>query len=421
MGINQKWLQLECAEAYGQLEKLSRDASKLASARVGPAQAGAAGGGDDFRLNWAQRVARGAGALMFAGTVGEAMSGIADALRGDWGKLSDDIGKIPLFGGAAISLRDGFDDLVLGIRAGIQRMKEELAERGAWLKAVGGMIGVQKAWAFKLELVGAEGFRHELIGVRQEAEKAHAEISAKANEPGGLGETHASVIGAHAAVSKWAEAQGADIAGRERGDALKAQADGLKTYAGALRQVRDEFAKLTMSEEDYLAWQVGMMPMGPEEQRDVLAERLKNLRVAKEKKAADDALRGQQELLDEARRGDEERLKNIEDVRRSAETPTEEFGRGKEDLDRLLAQGLDQPTYTRRVRKLLEQAAAGLPDIAASVFGHRGTFSGFEAGLGMGGMGAGEVLARKTADNTEKMARLLQRLADEGTPLVYGS
>ncbi len=97
----------------------------------------------------------------------------------------------------------------------------------------------------------------------------------------------------------------------------------------------------------------------------------------------------------------------------SMQTP-EERARAQVDRYRKLLEGGDitGDTYQRAVRKALEDAAAAMPDAMKRTIGVRGTFSAIEAA----GMGAGGVSDRiasateETAKNTEKIAQLAANL-----------
>jgi hypothetical protein len=125
------------------------------------------------------------------------------------------------------------------------------------------------------------------------------------------------------------------------------------------------------------------------------ADRMENLRAA---------LKDVQKAREEAAvKAEGERL--TESVR----TPEEKAKAEIERYKQLRAGGsISQKTYSRAVRKSLEDAALALPDVARSTVGVRGTFNAMEAA----GLGAGGVTDRiaqaseKTAKNTEKIALL---------------
>jgi hypothetical protein len=97
----------------------------------------------------------------------------------------------------------------------------------------------------------------------------------------------------------------------------------------------------------------------------------------------------------------------------SMQTPEERAKAQIEKYKKLLDAGdIAGETYQRAVRKALEDAAAAMPDAMKRTIGARGTFSAIEAA----GMGAGGVSDRiasateATAKNTEKIAKLAANL-----------
>jgi len=95
------------------------------------------------------------------------------------------------------------------------------------------------------------------------------------------------------------------------------------------------------------------------------------------------------------------------------QTPEERARAQIEHYKKLLEGGsITGETYNRAVRKALEDAAAAMPDAMKRTIGVRGTFSAIEAA----GMGAGGVSDRiasateATAKNTEKIAQLAANL-----------
>ena len=121
---------------------------------------------------WMQSIARGAGIGVAAHMAGEGMSGLAHVLKGEWQKLADDIAGIPLLGGAAISLANGFDDLFLGIRAGMKRIQEEalagLKETQARLAAASRDAVLRS----EIAMIGADPLNKQLMQINEKARQA---------------------------------------------------------------------------------------------------------------------------------------------------------------------------------------------------------------------------------------------------------
>ena len=98
-----------------------------------------------------------------------------------------------------------------------------------------------------------------------------------------------------------------------------------------------------------------------------------------------------------------------ESLRTPEERARDEVARYK---DLLQGGAITQGTYGRAVRKALEDAAAAMPDAVRRTVGVRGTFSALEAGR-LGAGGATDRIAsatEKTAKHTEKIARLAENL-----------
>ncbi len=243
-------------------------------------------------------------------------------------------------------------------------------------------------------------------------------------------------------------------ANRERGDDL-------------IGQAMDQYARLTMSERDFLAYEVRHLGLAANQAESLLgwrqaildvtekqrqaeqrgrfdasfAETLRNLQLeagalrgtfdaiaveeAKAAKPLDEAmdaglitfeeyttrleqLKAAMAELRAAREADAAK-KEGRQLTESMQTP-EEKARAQIGHYRKLLEGGDitGDTYNRAVRKALEDAAAAMPETVQKTIGVRGTFNAMEAA----GMAAGGVTDRianateKTAKNTEKIAQL---------------
>jgi hypothetical protein len=107
----------------------------------------------------------------------------------------------------------------------------------------------------------------------------------------------------------------------------------------------------------------------------------------------------------------------------SLRTPLETAKAEIESAKKLLEAGaIGGETYRRAIQNALEGAAGTLPGVLRA-FTARGTSWGLEAAMGMGGSSAadGARAAQETAEHTEKIALILQKLRDDGVPLVWNS
>ena len=190
----------------------------------------------------------------------------------------------------------------------------------------------------------------------------------------------------------------------------------------------DEFARLTMSERDFIAYQVRQLGLSTEQAESLLRLRQGNYDVMQEQKRVQEEIN---DLMAEEGAKAAEWYKNIKDavdaeyaardaaydraeaVRKGVRTPVEVARESIDELRRLHEEGfLDAETYGRAVRKAVEDAAAAMPDIARDRIETRGTFSAFGAAyLGTGGVT--DRIARateETARNTQKIAQLARDL-----------
>jgi len=239
----------------------------------------------------------------------------------------------------------------------------------------------------------------------------------------------------------------------------------------AVGQAMDQYAKATMSERDFIAYEVRHMGLAEHHAQSLLAWRLAILDVTEKQAQAEKRLGLDKTLaetvenvrsrvaelrgavdglgIEEARaqaqvaeavgagllsfqeaaaqadrikaafaelraaQGAAATRKEGESLTESLRTPEE---RAREEVARykeLLESGaITEDTYGRAVRKALEDAAAAMPDAVTRTIGVRGTFSALEAGR-LGAGGATDRIAgatEKTAKNTEKIARLAENL-----------
>ena len=186
----------------------------------------------------------------------------------------------------------------------------------------------------------------------------------------------------------------------------------------------EEFAKLTMSERDFLAYQVRQLGLSEEKADSLLRLRQANLDVMEEQKRAQEGLNAlmaeaeadaqawvnrQQEAVD----ADQKRYDDAYDLTQAMRAPREKAGDEITKYREMIEQGLIDPeTYRRAVRSTIEDLAAALPEAQRPTTGAGGTFSGVEAyRIGSaGGIDRIAVASEATARNTDRLIKLTKEL-----------
>ena len=197
----------------------------------------------------------------------------------------------------------------------------------------------------------------------------------------------------------------------------------IKRGQDAVEHQEAAWARATMTEREFAAYEVSMMGL----QHDA-AERLLRLKLmtidateahaAAEKKAREEieAAKDAERKAEQDRRHDEElrfrgEMDLIEKANRVHEetmSPKERFQNRQGELQELLGVGLiDKPEYNQAIKDALEGAARTIPDAVAHTVGVRGTFNAMEAA----GMGAGTAQDR-IASATEKTAKMTEKIAE---------
>ena len=236
---------------------------------------------------------------------------------------------------------------------------------------------------------------------------------------------------------------------------------------GLVTQAMDQYAKATMSEREFLAYEVRHLGLAEHHAQSLLSWRQAILDVTEKQAAAErrlsfdeslagivenlrgriaelrgelDALsrdekRATEPLLDAFAVGTidftefRERVAELQglfaDLRAAQEqagarqkgealteamkTPEERAKGDIAEYKRLLEGGqITDETYRRAVRKAVEEAAAALPDVARATVGARGTFSAIEAATAMGAGGVQDRIAAATAETAQNTARLIE-------------
>jgi len=213
------------------------------------------------------------------------------------------------------------------------------------------------------------------------------------------------------------------IAGGEEKDAAEKRTQARERENDLLRSAQDEYSKLTLTEEEYAAYEVRNMNLSANAAQSLLGWKLAAIKVTKDQKKAEEDRRKAEKEAEDAERArakwaddafDEalDNFKKLTDegqrVQQEALSPHERFEKERDHLKELLAgEFIDEKTYKFQLKKLLEDAAREMPDAVAQTVGVQGTFSAFAAGrMGIGPM---DRMARgidETAKNTKKIADL---------------
>jgi len=193
---------------------------------------------------------------------------------------------------------------------------------------------------------------------------------------------------------------------------------------GLIVDAMNQWAKATMSEREFIEYEVRGLGLAAEQAQSLLSWRLAILDATERQKQADeewaqilqsaeDEARAWHRAVEEdvAAEGREwEKAWALEDsLRTPEEQARDQIGEYREMLE---GGYIGEDTYNRAVRKAVEDAAAALPDVARATVGVRGTFNALEA-VGLGAGGVSDRIARateETARNTEKIAQLAASL-----------
>lgn len=328
-----------------------------------------AGGG----MKWMQRIARGAGVGIAVHELGAIMSAAAAALKGEWEKVGEAIGSVPILGGAAISLANGFDDLVLGIRAGMKRMHEEALAELKYSQNVLSAANKELALKMQIAMVGADPFNRRLMEINEKARKDTQAEYQRARDAG-QSATHPAVKGVIDRIEELRQKEKA-AAYHER-DKAEGQKR-LDLFVANQKKISDEAQK------------------GREAER-------------KAEDAADDwALESVIGFL--------ERRNDLYEEGQALREKVDPEARAKAEIERakeLFEEGvIGADTLNRAMRAALEGAVSSMPDVLERTIGVRGTFNAMEvAGLGTGGVA--DRMARgidQIEKNTQKIAELAKR------------
>jgi hypothetical protein len=197
-----------------------------------------------------------------------------------------------------------------------------------------------------------------------------------------------------------------------------------KSDLEAIGSAQMELAKVTMSEDEFLAYQVTAMGRSADAAASILDLKKETLRVERERKdlADQEAMRAEIERAGiEAEsalllKGYDEEAQHLAAIKQEAASLTAEMmtpeERGKAQVDRvkdlLEYNDITPETAGRAIRAALESAAGAAERIGPSV--SRGMFGGENAWM-LGALGVQDraiSAAEKTSKNTEKIARLAE-------------
>ena len=310
----------------------------------------------------------------------DAVRGASAAIRGDWEGVDKAIREMPLGVGAVYGavrdLRDELDGTAAAARGLAAAWEDFQTQAGGRATFAKGFADVQaktkdlQAQTRKLLEEAATGQPDVLGQIRERAAKMRAEIEAEA-KASGLGVAHPKVQAALAATEQWETA--------------------------ALRKETADANRRWLAAEDV---------------------KRKEAAAQVDKWAKDEADKRQRYI--DTFVAEAERIREIrEGLTASVATPEDQAKAAIAEAKKYFPAGGE--TYRRLVNQALEAAAAAMPEVLRT-FSARGTFSGLEAALGMGDASAADRFskaAQETADHTQKIQQILQRLQDEGIPLVW--
>lgn len=149
-----------------------------------------------------------------------------------------------------------------------------------------------------------------------------------------------------------------------------------------ITQAMEEHAKLTMTEEQFVAYEVRNLNLAADAAQSLVSWRLENLRVTKEqkkadedaKKVADDRRKAEREAEEWRRVGEEAAWEVRQEfshmaaaIEESVATPEEKLREQLGAIEDLSRRGLfgSPETRKRAIKQALEEAARAMPDVAA--------------------------------------------------------
>ncbi len=372
-------------------------------------------------LNLENFLAIGAAVAAAKGTA-DLFRGAMAAARGDAEGIATAIEQLPLGLGATVrSLAELYADLG-GITADIERWGEYARRarevEGGFGKGLKRLAELREELTTKAALAKLDGHALELARARLDADKQRQRIRDEAKKAG-IGEDHPRVAAALVAVDAVMVGEQSRAARKE----IESQGRDAERVGRLIAEAQAEYARLTMSERDFLAYQVERENLSAGMADTLLRLRQANLEVTEEQKRAQEGLnalmaqadadaaawaRSMQDAVD----ADQKRYDEAYTLTQAMQTPREKAGDEIAKYRQMIEEGLIDPeTYRRAVRSTIEDLAATMPETREATVEARGTYSGLMAQyMGAGGPSAALVDAsRETAEHTKKIARLMEK------------
>ncbi len=241
-----------------------------------------------------------------------------EAVQAGWEKAIDTFMKMPLVTevDALISRLAGLPTWAEFTAEKVRALRDELAS----LTGAGKLADITAGLTRDINLEGLTGQARELAQLIQQVQARSREIWDAFTGAGGGGDAAARRDAALAKLDEWRRMREAGIA------AAPGQAQRAKGQT-AVDQAWDEFAQQTMSEEDFLAYQVRRMGLAPNDAESLLSVRLSTLRdkqaKADARERAAEAAQEAEEWMGQVREGFTHRFGLAEGLEVSLRTPGE--------------------------------------------------------------------------------------------------
>ena len=344
-----------------------------------------------------------------------------EMFQGGWEKAIDTFMKMPLATevDALISRLAGLPTWAEFTAEKVRALRDELAS----LTNVGKLADITAGLTRDINLEGLTGQARELAELTQQVQARSREIWDAFTGAGGGADAAFRRDAALAKLDEWRKMREAGI-GAAPGQAQRAKGQ------AALDQAWEQFAQQTMSEEDFLTYQVRRMGLAPNQAESVLSVQLSTLwdkqAKADARERAAEAARQAEEWMGQVREGFTHRFGLAEGLEASLRTPGERLAEELAGIEEV-ADLITPVTRARaELQALLKAQAAGV-DLAAMGYkdfgiagkaaraaqptiGAASTFYAWEAG-GMA-VGRGDAMlseTRKIAENTTGLKQAIEK------------